>query len=594
MTTKYIQLPTCKLAEFVAAATTSFDVSGFLYNDGVTAVDPADIGDVCYATLEPRTAREELISFKIDSVTAAGVATITAVRGLSQKSPYSTGGAAFDHQNGSDFVISNNPGLFNRLTAKDNAEEVTAQWVFPTPTTAGAPVTKSYAEAQFVYKTGAQSIAGVKTFTNKPVVPVATEAGNPIRKDTFDAQTVKLTGVQTIAGVKTFSASPIVPTATTANQAMNKSQVESYVAANSGDVKASDSAFGTVKLDVAADVTAEPIAIGVNSPINESKRSVDPTDDAGRLVQLESNGKLSNEFIFEGFFGNTREHFDAGPHAIAVDSDGLFAKSSALDFAKFHGFTLKPNTVPGLTVLASGSQGSSGNPSFTVPAGENRAIFVFSRKIGFTSLDGVSWNSITGTLITQATNVDRAFAYVIPVGDSVTDETYNIILSTSGTTTGDEYLFFAVNGVDQSTPTVSQAVNPGNTISQTKTFQKLVLFVSANSYTSAANDSRMTLVVARSECGVAIAESGGISDKTFSFSASSSLSTIGFCINPAEENTEEMEILNSTVVGGFTGLTPGADYYLSDTRGQISTTPGTTSVKIGVAVSETQLFIKNL
>lgn len=328
--------------------------------------------------------------------------------------------------------------------------------------------------------------------------------------------------------------------------------------------------------------------------INESERNTgDPSQDEGKVPQLESNGKLSNEFIFEGFFGNTGEDFDAGPHAIAVDSDGLFAKSSALDFAKFHGFTFKPNTVPELTVLASGSQGGGTNPSFTVPAGENRAIFLFCRKT-FSTLDGISWNGISGTLIKYDANVDRAYAYVIPVGDAVTDETFDIITSTSGVSSSDEYLFFAVNGVDQSTPTVSEVSNPGNTISQTKTYQNLVLFVSANSYTSVDNDSRMTLVVERVACGVAIAERGGISDKTFSFSASNDLSTIGFCINPAEENTEEMEILNSRVVGGFTGLIPGADYYLSDTRGQISTTPGTTSVKIGVAVSETQLYIKNL
>jgi len=55
---KYLQLPTCKLAEFASDIATSFTVSGFLYNDGITPVDPADIGDICYGTLEPKTARE--------------------------------------------------------------------------------------------------------------------------------------------------------------------------------------------------------------------------------------------------------------------------------------------------------------------------------------------------------------------------------------------------------------------------------------------------------------------------------------------------------------------------------------------------------
>lgn len=246
MSTKFIQLPTCKLAEFVSSGATSFDVSGFLYNDGVTPVDPADIGDVCFATLEPKTPREELISFTIDSVTSGGVATITAVRGLSQKSPYGAGGAAFDHQNGSDLVISNNPGLFNKLAAKANDEVITGEWEFPEPTGVSNPATKGYADTQDAV------VAGL----------VSTEAGTRAAADTaLDNAMVKKTTDQTIAGVKTFSSSPVVPTATTSGQAVNKGQVEAYIAANSGDIKASDTAFGTVKLDVPADDIAEPKAL---------------------------------------------------------------------------------------------------------------------------------------------------------------------------------------------------------------------------------------------------------------------------------------------------------------------------------------------
>jgi hypothetical protein len=47
------------------------------------------------------------------------------------------------------------------------------------------------------------------------------------------------------------------------------------------------------------------------------------------------------------------------------------------------------------------------------------------------------------------------------------------------------------------------------------------------------------------------------------------------------------------VIGGFTGLTRGVDYYLSNTAGAITPTPPTpTAVPIGVAVSITQIYIK--
>lgn len=173
---KYLQLPTCKLAEFASNVQTTFTVSGFLLNDKVTPVAPADIGDICYATLEPKTVREELISFTITSVTAAGVATIVATRGLSQKSPYGAGGASFDHQNGSAFVISNNPGLFNQLTAKDNAEVITAQWSFPAPTLINSPVTKAYADA-LVINGGADATnltRGVSLLSASPAIAIGT------------------------------------------------------------------------------------------------------------------------------------------------------------------------------------------------------------------------------------------------------------------------------------------------------------------------------------------------------------------------------------------------------------------------------------
>lgn len=43
----------------------------------------------------------------------------------------------------------------------------------------------------------------------------------------------------------------------------------------------------------------------------------------------------------------------------------------------------------------------------------------------------------------------------------------------------------------------------------------------------------------------------------------------------------------------YSGLTPGTVYYLSDTPGVLSTTPGTISKKVAIVFSPTTLFIKN-
>src|SRR5690606_18037877 len=80
-----------------------------------------------------------------------------------------------------------------------------------------------------VHRTGAESIAGVKTFTDKPIVPAPTASGEAANKgyvDGLDANAVHKTGNETIAGTKTFSSAPIVPAGTANNHAVNKGQID--------------------------------------------------------------------------------------------------------------------------------------------------------------------------------------------------------------------------------------------------------------------------------------------------------------------------------------------------------------------------------
>lgn len=52
-------------------------------------------------------------------------------------------------------------------------------------------------------------------------------------------------------------------------------------------------------------------------------------------------------------------------------------------------------------------------------------------------------------------------------------------------------------------------------------------------------------------------------------------------------------VQHTGIVSGLSGLTPMSTYYLSDTVGVISTTAGTNSKKIGIALSATTLLLKN-
>lgn len=68
------------------------------------------------------------------------------------------------------------------------------------------------------------------------------------------------------------------------------------------------------------------------------------------------------------------------------------------------------------------------------------------------------------------------------------------------------------------------------------------------------------------------------------------LDFLGFAVSNSTD-TNPINVAVSGVVGGFTGLTLGADYYVSDTVGTISTTPGTYQVITGKAIKTTEVLI---
>lgn len=72
----------------------------------------------------------------------------------------------------------------------------------------------------------------------------------------------------------------------------------------------------------------------------------------------------------------------------------------------------------------------------------------------------------------------------------------------------------------------------------------------------------------------------------------SKFNVIGFAISNTSGENEVIKIQTGGVVTGFSGLSTGMQYYLSDTVGTISTTTGTYTSKVGVAISTTTLLIK--
>lgn len=111
--------------------------------------------------------------------------------------------------------------------------------VTATPTASDHATTKAYVDAEdanAVKLSGAQTISGVKTFSDVPKTTATPSANDDLVPKSYvdaeDANAVKLTGAQTIAGSKTFtgnatfSGTITVPNATSAAHAVSKQQLD--------------------------------------------------------------------------------------------------------------------------------------------------------------------------------------------------------------------------------------------------------------------------------------------------------------------------------------------------------------------------------
>jgi len=58
-------------------------------------------------------------------------------------------------------------------------------------------------------------------------------------------------------------------------------------------------------------------------------------------------------------------------------------------------------------------------------------------------------------------------------------------------------------------------------------------------------------------------------------------------------NDLDFEVIAGGLLGGFSDIVVGGQYYLSDTAGQISTTPGSVSRKVAIGFSKTEILITN-
>jgi len=194
-------------------------------------------------------------------------------------------------------------------------------------------------DANFVHKTGDETIADIKTFTSSPIIPNATTATQAIAF----GQAVNLTAAQTIAGIKTFSSSPIVPVPTLVNQAISMGNIIEKTGAGIG--------YGTGSGGTVIQLTSKGTSVTLNKPCGQIiMNNASLAGGASVTFSVANSSVTSSDMVLLNFdyCGSTYVNYsieiasiDAGAFVVRVKniSAGALGEAPIINFAIIKGAT---------------------------------------------------------------------------------------------------------------------------------------------------------------------------------------------------------------------------------------------------------------
>jgi len=128
---KYCQSNTLYLAGYGVVVGATSVVLTSLTDIYANVLTMTDFGAFGYITLEPDTTNEEAATFTGITANANGTYTLTGVKTVLAKSPYTeTSGLVRAHAGGTKLVVTDNVAFWNTFTNKNNDETVDGQWTF--------------------------------------------------------------------------------------------------------------------------------------------------------------------------------------------------------------------------------------------------------------------------------------------------------------------------------------------------------------------------------------------------------------------------------------------------------------------------------
>lgn len=182
---KYVQTQPYTLAGSGALiGDTTLILSSFDDIDDV-ALTMTDFGTTGFGTLEPgNSSFEEQICWTGVTQNADGTATLTGVKNVGFKSPYTqTSGLLKSHAGGTQFVVSNTAGFYDKMTSKSDDETIAGVWTFTDPNVPRMDTAHTYLAGENEYFATKRYVDGVAVAgapnadaTTKGIVQEATQA----------------------------------------------------------------------------------------------------------------------------------------------------------------------------------------------------------------------------------------------------------------------------------------------------------------------------------------------------------------------------------------------------------------------------------
>lgn len=345
--------------------------------------------------------------------------------------------------------------------------------------------------------------------------------------------------------------------------------------------------------------------------IVKSERNATPANDSGRVAQLEADGFLDlKTFIKNSKLYTAYETLDgsATPIAVALAGDGTLLRcfGNATDTRNFIGF-VNTNNVASQPTLVNSASSTSATTSFGALAGTNRILIVqvnVTNSVALTATpSGVTWNGAAMNLIGASPGTGSGISFWwIALGTNLSTDTHNIVVT--GGTNFQSMFAYNVANVAQSSPVAASNFTSVsiNSVSHTLTPTQAISFAIQGICSRTGNaitvDGSLTVDMTEgtSRKGAHLTTNKrGTSDLTLGASGTGHTGTeqlsSALVILKNFAAASNIEVYEEAVISGFSGLTDNFEAFVTD-AGAISSTPGTYHIRVGRAVSATQVFAK--